>query len=97
MTEIMLANWARGYVSAGGVSAGDKVSNRSGGTNTRKVLAYMTKRTEHSKSKAVFLVKRDDWYFRFNAHYHGEPKYPNLVRIEGTPNTLATITAQHAD
>jgi hypothetical protein len=43
----------------------------------------------------VLIVKRGHIFRTVSLDYHGGPKYPHLVRIDGVPDRLTAILAPH--
>jgi predicted metalloprotease with PDZ domain len=60
------------------------------------VLEYAVKRAQHSSAPISLIVKQTGWYQTLSLNYHDGIRYPHLVRIEGTPDMLASIAAPHA-
>ncbi len=59
-------------------------------------LDYALRRSEHSSAPLSLIVRQSGWYQTLSLDYHGGIRYPHLVRIEGTPDMLASIAAPHA-
>jgi predicted metalloprotease with PDZ domain len=76
-----------------GMAPGMKITAVDGQAYDSDVLKYVSTQAEHSNGPTAFLVQEDDWYRTVNVDYHGGPKYPHLVRINGTPDMLAKIMA----
>ncbi|MBD5604065.1 MAG: M61 family metallopeptidase, partial [Candidatus Eremiobacteraeota bacterium] len=53
------------------------------------------KTDEHTTAPMAFLVKRGHVFRNVSIDYHGGPKHPHLVRIDGVPDGLAAIVAPH--
>ena len=79
-----------------GMAPGMKIAAVDGQAYGDDVLKYVLTQAEHSNGPTVFLVQQDGWYRTVNVDYHGGPKYPHLVRINGTPDMLAKIMAPRA-
>ncbi len=53
------------------------------------------KADEKTTAPMVLIVKRGHIFRTLTLNYHGGPKYPHLVRIDGTPDRLTAILAAH--
>ena len=60
-----------------------------------EVLVDELKAARTSTAPLSFIVKRNAIFRTVPIDYHGGPKYPHLVRIDGTPDRLAAILAPH--
>ena len=76
-----------------GMAPGMKITAVDGQAYDDDVLKYVLKQAEHSNTPTTFLVQQGDWYRTVNVDYHGGPKFPHLVRINGTQDMLALIMA----
>jgi len=79
-----------------GMAPGMKIAAVDGQAYDEDALKYVLTQAEHSNAATAFLVQQDDWYRTVDVDYHGGPKYPHLVRINGTPDMLAQIMAPRA-
>jgi predicted metalloprotease with PDZ domain len=59
------------------------------------VLSDGIKAAQGSSAPIVLIVKRNGIYRTVSIDYHDGPRYPHLVRIDGTPDRLAGIVAPH--
>jgi predicted metalloprotease with PDZ domain len=53
------------------------------------------KAAEKTTAPMVLIVKRGHIFRTVSLDYHGGPKYPHLVRIDGVPDRLTAILAPH--
>ncbi|MGH8398009.1 MAG: hypothetical protein ACRETA_07165 [Gammaproteobacteria bacterium] len=79
-----------------GLAPGMKLEAVDNQAYSDKVLDWAMQQAQHSTAPTVFLVRQDGWYHTYDVSYHDGPRYPQLVRIPGTPDMLAKIMAPHA-
>lgn len=74
-----------------GIIPGMQVVAVDGRRFTREVFDAALRATEESSDPIQLLVLSDDYYKTCTIDYHGGPRYPHLVRIEGKPDLLSEI------
>jgi len=79
-----------------GIAPGMTIVAVEGQAFTSDVLKYVSTQAEHADGPTAFLIQQDGWYHTYQVNYHGGPKYPHLVRIDGKPDMLAQIMGAHA-
>jgi predicted metalloprotease with PDZ domain len=79
-----------------GLAPGMVIHAVDGQTFDPDVLDYAVKQAQHGGPAIVLIVSQTDWFKTISLDYHDGWKYPHLVRIDGTPDMLASIAAPHA-
>jgi predicted metalloprotease with PDZ domain len=74
-----------------GIIPGMQVVAVNGRRFTREVFDAALRATEESSDPIQLLVLSDDYYKTCTIDYHGGPRYPHLVRIEGKPDLLSEM------
>lgn len=68
-----------------------KVIAVNGRTYSDDLLVQALKSAQHSSAPIRLLVQRTDTYREISIDYHGGPRYPHLVRIDGVPDRLSEV------
>jgi predicted metalloprotease with PDZ domain len=79
-----------------GVVPGMDVVAVNGRRFTPEVFNAALDATKTSTGPLQLLVVNDDYYRTCSIDYHGGPRYPHLVRVEGKPDLLGEIIKAHA-
>ncbi|MGC2661920.1 MAG: hypothetical protein WA324_28505 [Bryobacteraceae bacterium] len=79
-----------------GISSGMKVVGVNGHVYTRDVLEDAIKASKNSAAPIAILVINYDYYRTCNVNYHGEERYPHLVRDESKPDYLSDLAKPRA-
>jgi predicted metalloprotease with PDZ domain len=79
-----------------GITSGMQVVAVNGRRFTPEVFATALRDTKTSTSPMQLIVVSDDYYKTVSLDYHGGPRYPHLVRIEGKPDMLSDIIKARA-
>lgn len=79
-----------------GISSGMKVVGVNGHVYTRDVLEDAIKASKDSAAPIAILVINYDYYRTCNVNYHGEERYPHLVRDESKPDYLSDLAKPRA-
>ncbi|HEV2213003.1 MAG TPA: M61 family peptidase, partial [Gammaproteobacteria bacterium] len=69
------------------------VNGRALSADPDHILQNAIREAQHSKQPIKLLMREQDRYFECSVDYHGGLKYPQLVRVTGTPALLNDITA----
>jgi predicted metalloprotease with PDZ domain len=78
-----------------GLGIGDTIVAVDGREYSSEVLIDGIKAAQGTNAPIVLIVKRNGLFRTVSIDYHDGPKYPHLVRIDGTPDRLAGIVAPH--
>jgi predicted metalloprotease with PDZ domain len=78
-----------------GVGVGDTIVAVDDREYSPAVFTDELEAAEKSSVPMTLIVKRGGLFRTIAIDYHGGPKYPHLVRIDGTPDRLAAILAPH--
>jgi hypothetical protein len=73
-----------------------KVVGVNGHAYTREVLEDAIKASRNSSAPIGILVINYDYYRTCNVNYHGEERYPHLVRDESKPDYLSVLATPRA-
>jgi predicted metalloprotease with PDZ domain len=76
-----------------GVSTGASVLAVNGEAYSPKVMAHALLEAEHTHSPVRLLLRYQGEYKTVAVDYYGGPRYPHLVRVNGTPDYLDEIIA----
>ncbi|HUI43347.1 MAG TPA: M61 family peptidase [Terriglobia bacterium] len=79
-----------------GVIPGMDVVAVNGRKFTPEVFNAALRATKTSAGPLQLLVVNDDYYQTCSIDYHGGPRYPHLVRLEGKPDLLSEIIKARA-
>ena len=79
----------------GGLGVGDEIVAVDAREFSPDVLDEELKSAASSSAPLAFIVKRGNIFRTVSVDYHGGPRHPHLVRIEGVPDRLAAIVAPH--
>jgi predicted metalloprotease with PDZ domain len=79
-----------------GVIPGMAVVAVNGRRFTPEVFGEALQATESGNEPIELLVESDDYFKTLHIDYHGGPRYPHLVRIEGQPDLLSEIIKARA-
>ncbi|MBV8895310.1 MAG: M61 family metallopeptidase [Acidobacteriaceae bacterium] len=79
-----------------GISSGMKVVGVNGHVYTRDVLEDAVKASRKSQAPISILVINYDYYRTCNVNYHGEERYPHLVRDGSKPDYLSDLAKPRA-
>ncbi|MGA8026549.1 MAG: hypothetical protein WB992_05345 [Bryobacteraceae bacterium] len=79
-----------------GISSGMKVVGINGHVYTRDVLEDAIKASNNSPAPIAILVINYDYYRTCNVNYHGEERYPHLVRDESKADYLSDLAKPRA-
>jgi predicted metalloprotease with PDZ domain len=79
-----------------GISSGMKVVGVNGHVYTREVLEDAIKASKNSPAPIAILVINYDYYRTCNVNYHGEERYPHLVRDESKADRLTDLAKPRA-
>ncbi len=78
-----------------GVGVGDTIVAIDDREYAPAVFTDELETAQRSSAPMTLIVKRGGLFRTVAIDYHGGPKYPHLVRIDGTPDRLAAILAPH--
>ena len=79
-----------------GVVSGMEVVAVNGRRFTPEIFSAALRATKSSTEPMQLLVVNDDYYRTVSVDYHGGPRYPHLVRIDGKPDMLSEIIKARA-
>jgi predicted metalloprotease with PDZ domain len=79
-----------------GVVPGMEIVAVNGRRFTPEIFNDALRATKTSTEPMQLLVLYDDYYKTVTVDYHGGPRYPHLVRIEGKPDMLSEIIKARA-
>jgi predicted metalloprotease with PDZ domain len=79
-----------------GISSGMKVVGVNGHVYTRDVLEDAVKASKSSTAPIAILVINYDYYRTCNVNYHGEERFPHLVRDESKRDYLTELAKPRA-
>lgn len=79
-----------------GITPGMQVVAVNGRRFTPEVFNAALRATKTSTDPMQLLVVNDDYYKTCTIDYHGGPRFPHLVRIEGKPDLLSEIIKARA-
>lgn len=80
---------------AAGLGIGDTIVAVDNREFSPEVLADGIKAAQGTNVPIALIVKRNGLFRTVSIDYHGGPKFPHLVRIDGTPDRLNAILAPH--
>lgn len=76
-----------------GAGPGMTVIAVNGHKYSAEVLDAAIREAQSSRKPIRLLVENDDFYRTLSVEYYDGPRFPHLIRIDGTPDTLATVLA----
>jgi predicted metalloprotease with PDZ domain len=79
----------------GGLGVGDTLVAVDGREFSSDVLEEELKNAASASAPLAFIVKRGSIFRTVSVDYHGGPRHPHLVRIDGVPDRLSAILAPH--
>ena len=79
-----------------GITPGMQVVAINGRKFTTEVFDNALRGTKTSTEPLQILVESDDYFKTASIDYHGGPRFPHLVRIEGKPDLLSDIVKARA-
>jgi predicted metalloprotease with PDZ domain len=79
-----------------GVVPGMEVVAVNGRRFTPEIFNIALRAAKASAEPMQLLVVNNDYYRTVTIDYHGGPRYPHLVRIEGKPDMLSEVIKARA-
>ncbi|HEY6430214.1 MAG TPA: hypothetical protein VIX84_23535, partial [Acidimicrobiales bacterium] len=79
-----------------GITPGMEIVAVNGRRFTSEVFDAALRGTKTSTEPIQLLVESDDYFKTVTIDYHGGPRYPHLVRVEGKPDMLSEIIKARA-
>ncbi len=78
-----------------GLAPGMMVTAIDGQAFEKDVVTYAIEVAQRTNAPIVFLAENNGWFANYEMAYHDGPKYPHLVRVQGTANLFGDIMAAH--